>query len=94
MLLQKKYKSPTDKKRYTIDYSDWLDSGETLDTVTYAVDAGTATVTDDSISGDGLTAIFFINGGAVGTDFNVAVQATTSVGQVKNDHIAFVVVAP
>jgi len=94
MLLGKKHKSPTDRKRYVIDYSDWLDTGETLATVTYEVDVGTATVDGDALAGDNLSAIFFINGGEIDTPFSVIVTATTSVGQVKNDHIEFVVVAP
>lgn len=93
MLLAKKTKAPTDRKRYVVDYDDWLDTGETLSTVTYSVDSGTATVDGDSIAGDGKSAIFFINDGEVSTTFNVLIQATTSVGQVKNDHIEFVVSA-
>lgn len=101
MLLGRKLISPSpsvgvvasDKKRYTIDYEDWLDTTETLSTVTFAVDAGPATITSSAISSDSKSVSFIIHGAvSTTTPFNVYVQATSSAGQIKNDHIEFDVV--
>lgn len=93
MLLGTKTKTPNDVKRYTIDYSDWLDTGETISTVVFTPDSG-MTITGDAVAGDGLSVVFFANGGDEGSTYNVDVTVTTSVGQTKDDHVEFVVVAP
>lgn len=94
MLLERKQISPSDNRRYTIDYSDWLDDTETLSTVTFAVDTGPATVGSHAISADGKSVVFFVTGAVIATPtFNVAVQATSSAAQIKNDHVEFNVVS-
>ena len=37
MNLGKYYKAPDERKRYSIDYSDWLDTAERLSSVTFQV---------------------------------------------------------
>lgn len=91
MLLGTKFKAPLDVKRYVIDYTDWLDTGETLVSVVFTPDSG-ITITGDAVSG--ASAVFFVNGGVAGTTYNLDVQVTTTVGQVKDDHVVFEVVAP
>lgn len=84
-----------DKKRYVIDYENWLDTGETLSTVTFTVDTGPATVPSHTIAGDGLSVAFFITGASLSyTPFSLSFEAVTSAGQEKNDHVNFFVVAP
>lgn len=79
-----------DKRRLTIDYSAYLDTTETLSTVTFAVDVGPATVPSSSIAGDGKSVTFFVKDASTSFPlFNVYLQATTNLGQVKNDHIEF-----
>jgi hypothetical protein len=87
------------KTRYEIDYSDWLDDGVTLTTVTIVMDPKfTATVTDIVISGItvqlGHKAVFFLQGGSVNETFTLDVQATDSRTEIKNDTVGFTVVAP
>lgn len=84
-----------DKKRYVIDYENWLDSGETVASITFTVDTGPAAVPSYTIAGDGLSVAFFITGASLSfTPFSLHFEAVTSAGQEKNDHIQFFVVAP
>jgi hypothetical protein len=83
-------KFPAERKRYAIDYTDWLDTGETLTAVTYTVSPGTDLVVDaSSISSSGLVAVFFVSGGTAGTVYTIDVRATTSGGQIKEDTVLF-----
>lgn len=94
MLLGRKLISPNDKRRYAIDYDDWLDVGETITATLFTVDTGPALATLDAIAGDGRSLTFFVSGALLAnTPFNVAVRVTTSLTQIVNDHIEFDVVA-
>lgn len=94
MRLGKFTKAPAEKKRYTADYKNWLDTGELLSGVVYAVTpTGGVTVPSSSIVGDGLIAAFFVDGGADGIDYTVKLTATTSGGQIKEDTVIFAVKA-
>jgi hypothetical protein len=93
MLLGRKLISVGDKLRYVIDYDSWLDTTETLSSITFAVDDGPATVPSYTIAGDGKSVSFFVTGADADTPtFNVTVEAVTSATQEKNDHIEFNVV--
>jgi hypothetical protein len=98
MLLAKKSISPGDVKRYTVDYSDWLDDGETVSsvalTITYESGSGDASISSHSTTSSQV--IFFITAGTTvaGTVLDVNIAMTSSVGQVKNDHVEFVLFAP
>lgn len=92
MLLARKLISPGEERRYTIQY-DFLDTGETLSTVTFALASGSATVPLSVIAADGKSVNFFITSILLAdTPFNLNVTATTSTGQIKKDHIEFNVV--
>lgn len=87
-------KTPIERKRYAIDYSEWLDTGETLSTVVYTIPTATTpplVVDATSISSGNKIAVFFINGGLNGRQYTVEVVATTSGGQIKEDTILFTV---
>ena len=79
--------------QYAIDYSQWLQEGETLVNVTFAVDAGPVTITNISYSPDKKEVRFFVNGGTSGTDYNILPTAATSFGQQRTDTIAVNVAA-
>lgn len=76
-----------DKVEHTIDYSAWLARGETLASVSFTVDSGTATVTNVTLTPNQKAVRFYLSGGTLGDQFNVISTATTSIGQVKMDHI-------
>lgn len=87
-------KTPSERKRYTIDYSDWLDTGETISAVTFAVTPSTTnTLQIDAyqIANPATSVVFFANFGDAGKQYTVDVKVTTSGGQTKEDTILFTV---
>lgn len=87
-------KTPAERKRYAIDYSEWLDISETLTTVTFAVTPATtpAFVVDAvSTNAANTVVVFFVSGGVNTKQYTVDVKATTSGGQIKEDTVLFTV---
>jgi hypothetical protein len=91
-------KSPSERKRYDVDYSQWLEGEEVI---TGAV----ATVFPDSSSADstpvfvdsivifpGATGIaFFANAGTAGRSYKLRLVTQTTLTEIKEDGIVFVV---
>lgn len=98
MKLAKFYKSPVERKRYALDYTDWLDTGETLSSALFTITPSTGTspleVDAFAIASSGLELVFFVSFGDDGSTYTVDVQITTSGGQVKEDQILFTVKEP
>jgi hypothetical protein len=89
--------TPTERKRYSVDYSPWLDLGETVASVVFAPEQVTAPplVTDGvQASSDHLSVVFYVSGGLDGQVYRLLITATTSVGQIKEDFVTFSVSAP
>lgn len=88
-------KTPVERKRYSLDYSDWLDTGETITERMFSVSpiANSSSLTIDAslISGDGKSLSFFVSLGEDDVTYTVDVQITTSTGQVKEDQVLFAV---
>lgn len=86
------HKTPAERKRYGIDYSDWLDTGEGVATWQFDVSPATPTplvidgVTLDSVSS---TLTFYASGGMHGKVYTVTVTTTTSQSQIKEDDVLF-----
>jgi hypothetical protein len=93
MTIAKFSKTPLERTRYVMDYSDWLDTGETITHIGYGVvpndDPADLTVDTASLSPDKLSGIFFANGGIDGVTYRVTVQANTSGSQIKRDQVVF-----
>lgn len=94
--LAKYTKSPEETKRYAIEYSDWLDTGESIDTVSFDITPATspalAVQSSQIITGDtgALTNVrFFVTGGVVKTGYKVVVNIQTTGGQEKQDTVLF-----
>lgn len=93
MRLAKFPKSPGDRKRYSIDYSQWLDAGEVLSNVV------TSTDDPDGVYVDGIlidptgqdTVIMYVSGGSRGRSYDVSITVTTTGDQVREDYVTFVV---
>ena len=99
MLLGQKSLTAGNKRRFEIDYSDWLDEGVTLSAATVVLDpAFTATVTDVVISGVtvqyGNKVVFFVTATVVNETFTLDVQVTDTRTEIKNDTMKFTVLAP
>lgn len=90
-------KEPWERKRYTIDYTDWLDDLEQVQSVDFSTD-----VVDDypvqvdtwAIMTGGLLVQIYVSGGVGGTDYVIDVRMQTNMGQRKEDSILFNCVDP
>ena len=82
-----------DRKRYVINYQDWLNQNETV------IDADfTGSVPGDNfyvdgwlIDPNGYEVIFFVSGGMNNVPYDVTVTITTTLAQIKQDFVTFVV---
>jgi hypothetical protein len=90
MKLATYYKSPAEVKRYRVDYSSWLDTGETVTDRTLTVTpAGELLVDGSSITDAGTSVTYFVSGGLDTKTYNINIQVVTSGGQTKEDDIYF-----
>ena len=92
MKLARFTKAPAERKRYAIDYSDWLDTDETISLVSFVpspIAAGGLEVDAYTISTPATSVVFFANYGIDGTTYTLNVTITTSGGQIKEDQILF-----
>jgi hypothetical protein len=87
-------KTPAERKRYAIDYADWLDTGEVIASWTIVVaPVTTSPLVIDEVSLDLAltTLVFYASGGLHSKTYTATVTATTSGGQVKEDTVLFTV---
>lgn len=87
-------KTPAERKRYAVDYSDWLDTGETLAAYTVEVSPATASplvVNPNALGPTSTVFVFFVSGGLDRTQYTVDIRMTTSGGQIKEDTILYTV---
>ena len=94
MRLAKFTKQPSERKRYVVNYSDWLDTSETLLDVAFVVEPTTASplvVDASALSTDSKAVSMFVNGGLNATTYTITLTATTSGGQVKEDEVVFTI---
>ncbi|QIG66837.1 hypothetical protein EVB41_007 [Rhizobium phage RHph_TM3_14A] len=86
-------KVPADRKRYVIDYTDWLNEGETLIFVMMdgSMPLDNFYVDGYLLSDDNKQVIFYVSGGVPGTNYDVTAKVTTSLQQIKEDFVTFVV---
>lgn len=94
MPLAKYTKTPVEIKRYSVDYDDWLDTGEQL----LGVDFVALPVTTPPLAASGLAfevgsrAIqFLVSGGVDDVQYELLLTATTSNGQIKEAELLYVV---
>lgn len=84
---------PQDRKRYVVNYADWLNDTEIVTSVTMK-----GNVPDDTFYVDGFVVnddkevIFYVSGGVAGTTYEVSIQIGTSMDQIKADTITFAIV--
>lgn len=95
MRLRRFTKDPDERKRYGIDYTKWLDTAEVVVSVTLTRTGPDTTfvVNDSLISTNGKRVIFFAEGGTNGKQYSAYITVTTSLGQVREDAIPFVIVS-
>lgn len=94
MRLGKFAKSSQERKRYTIDYTDWLDTSETILTAAYTIRQATtpALVVDAQAILVGNKKIsFYVSGGKDQETYDLEVAINTSTGQIKEDIVVFLI---
>lgn len=82
-----------DRKRYVVNYADWLNEGETIvsSDFTGSVPADNFFVDGWFVDPNGVEVIFFVSGGVNGTSYDVTFTTTTTLAQIKQDYVTFVV---
>lgn len=89
-LLGSKQHTEGDTKRWTVEYSDWLDNTASIEQADVRSDSVTCTVGDIQILGSEV--VFFLAGGNLNERLTVSLVMTDSLGNIKHDTIAFTVV--
>lgn len=74
---------PADNLDYAFDYSDFLQSGDSLLSATATVSPTGLTVTTPVVSGQQVK--FWLTGGVSGTKYKLTITTTTAIGRVKQD---------
>lgn len=91
MLLGNIIQAVGDTRLWSVDYRQWLQSGEVLISATFTKDVGSA-VLAPSVFGTrnvlDTRALFILTDNAVGDQFNAIITVTTNFGQTRTDHIA------
>lgn len=93
MTRDKFYKDPDERKRYTIDYTDWLDTGEVISSCVFTVDpveVGGLEVDASAIVGN-TTVVYYVALGLEGSDYVVTATMTSDAGQIKQDTITYLI---
>lgn len=98
MLLGHKLHTAGNTRRYKIDYSNWLEEGESLSSGTVVIPPGVS-LPDITLSPvasilNSTTLLFTMSGGSANEAFTLNVQIIDSRSEVKNDTVGFTVVAP
>jgi hypothetical protein len=96
MVLGKYFKTPIERKRYTIDYSDWLDSGELVASVTFGVtpaDASPVVIDGNANNPTATGVVFYASGGLDGASYKVTARLLSSNGQTREDTVQYTVKA-
>jgi hypothetical protein len=95
MPLDKYNKSPVERKRYSISYSEWLDTGEAVQSVAFTVRSNSVisplVIDGIMVQPDAIGVQYYVSGGLDQTLYEVLAQMTTVGGQIKEDEILFAV---
>jgi len=99
MALAKYVKAVTDRKRYQIDYTDWLDTGEGVLSVAFAILNNTAAnllvIDGIQVLPTALGVQYYVSGGVDGTTYQITANLTTTTGpQIKLDEVLVTVREP
>lgn len=99
MGIAKYVKASSDRKRYNIDYTDWLDTGEMVSAVAFTiennVDAPIAVVDDVQVWPSGLGVQYYVSGGVNGRTYRILADLTTTTGpQEKLDEVLVTIREP
>ena len=94
MRLGKVVKTPIEVKRYSIEYVDWLDITEYVQSVVFTITPSSTNpliAVASSIGASATAVTFLVSGGDDGETYDVVAKITTTGGQVKEDSVLFAV---
>jgi len=74
-------KDPQSVLDYGFDWSDWLDTGDTVSTSTWTVPADSPGITEDSDSKTDTTTTIWLSGGIVGVKYKITNHVVTADGR-------------
>lgn len=99
MAIAKYVKAATDRKRYQIDYTEWLDTGEGVSSVDFSIEDNAATpvlvVDDVQVLPSALGVQYYVSGGVDGVTYRILANLTTTTGpQVKLDEVFMTIREP
>lgn len=86
-----------ENRRYILDYTLQLSSGETVTSLTYSLSSPTGgnplalTISNVTLNSAGTMGFFYATGGIANQQYEVAFLATTSIGQIFEDVIKFTI---
>jgi hypothetical protein len=78
MALKTFIKDPSSVLDYRIDWTDWLQPGDTISTSNWTVPAG---ISKDSNTNDTVSATIWLSGGTAGNIYNIVCRIVTAVGR-------------
>lgn len=88
-------KSSGERKRYAIDWSSWLDLGESVAAVSFSVlnnSTDTPLVVDEDMILPTLLGVqYYVSGGEVGKQYEVIATMTTNQGQIWQGAVFFAI---
>lgn len=91
--LAKYQKDPDERKRYLVDYDQWLDTGESIQSTDFSVVTNTVAsplvVDGVQIGPDNRSVQYYVSAGLNGTDYEIRATIITDIGQTKEDVILF-----
>lgn len=93
-LLASKQHTVGDTRRWTVRYKRWLDNTVNIQSINVTSSSPTCTIGASAPVIVGSDVQFYLTGGALNETLTVSLAMTDSIGNVKNDTVAFTVVAP
>ena len=82
--------TPQEKKRFSVSYAAWLETGEVVASVAYAITPVTAPpliIEASTVDVGGLGITFYVSGGVDQTEYQIVTLMQTGAGQRKEDYI-------
>jgi hypothetical protein len=94
MILGRYVQQSTERRKRLLDYTDWLEDGETISSVSAtavpdAEDAAALVVSGIVIDPDGKKFAYFVEDGEDTVEYTVNFSVTTSLGQIREDEVVF-----
>lgn len=93
-LLASKRHTEGDIARWRLDYNRWLENTAQIVSATITSSSDTCTVDPDEITVLGREVVFLLSGGTRNERLTLSIVMQDSLGNTKNDTLAFTVVAP